>query len=90
MLIKSDCVVYVLRADQRKMNVDLKVFRILHIRPDNCVIALNYCDKIEPVSRCSVLPTNEHIYSINLKIRVISRTFNFSVTQILPYSAYTG
>ena len=90
MLIKSDCVVYVLRADQRDMSVDLKVFRILQIRPDNCVIALNYCDKIEPVSRCSVLPTNEQRCNINLKIRDISRTFNFPVTQILPYSAYTG
>lgn len=90
MVKKSDCIVYVLRADQRDMSVDLKVFMKLKLEPANCIIALNFCDKIEPFSRHAKSPTDAQLDNINQKINVVRDHFRFPGNQIVPYSAGTG
>jgi len=54
MLNKSNCVVYLIRADHRDFRIDLECFKALfEMENENekskVILALNYADKIEPV-----------------------------------------
>lgn len=89
----STAVVYVLRADQRDLTVDLSAYSTIFPNTEDkkkVIFALNCCDKIEPVNRnCSVEPSDEQIRNIEIKVKSIVDLFN-PVNPIVPYSAATG
>lgn len=59
----SSTIVYILRADMRDYSIDLAAYKRLFRASDLCrrvIFALNYCDKIEPISRVRTdTPTEE-------------------------------
>lgn len=85
---KTDCVVYILRADQRDYSIDEKI--LSHIKQSNVkfFIGLNYIDKIEPISR-DLTNNLSHAQKINLKqkIKNLSDYFDICQTKIIPYCA---
>lgn len=89
MLIKSQCVVYILRADQRDFSIDELLFKKLFktsLERKKVIIALNFADKIEPLSRnLSLSPTQ--IENLNTKVIDVQKIFNVSKGQVLYYSA---
>lgn len=91
MIDYSDVVVYALRADQRDFAVDEVVFSNLFQseNKNKVIIALNYADKVEPISRKAGL-TDEQLKSLSRKINDVSRIFNVSKANILYYSAADG
>ena len=77
MLDVSQVVVYLLRADQRDFAVDEVVFKKLFkdtFIKKKVLIALNYADKVEPISRKEKLSTKQ-ILNLNQKIEDVSRIF---------------
>ncbi len=89
MLLKSHCVVYVLRADQRDYAIDEILFKEMfktNTDKQKVIIAVNYADKIEPMSRTSNL-TSEQKKNLETKITTIKRLFGVSESNILYYSA---
>ena len=90
MLDKSDVVVYVLRADARDYSVDESAFR--KIFPTNekkrkVVLAVNCCDKIEPINRRSPFaPTKAQIDNLTEKINTVKRIFS-PHNNVVHYSA---
>lgn len=90
MLKTAHCVVYVLRADQRDHSIDEQLFRLLFTEDDvryKVIIALNFADKIEPVSRNGEISDEqeEALFDKSYLIRDL-----FDVTDVIPCSASTG
>ncbi|NER28867.1 MAG: hypothetical protein F6J89_14825 [Symploca sp. SIO1C4] len=89
----STVVVYVIRADTRDYSVDESAYQKVfstHAHKRKVIFALNYCDKIEPVSRnYSPKPTSEQLRNIDKKVNSVHRVFN-PINKIVPYSAETG
>ena len=92
-LYYSSVVVYVIRADSRDYSIDEAVHKqLFNTEKDKkkIIIAMNYCDKIEPISRnMSIEPSVEQMRNITEKIDSIFPIFN-PVNCIVPYSANTG
>lgn len=89
MLEKSQCVVYVLRADQRDFAVDQILFESMFKSTEQrkkVILALNYADKIEPLNRKTSL-SEQQIKNLDKKIRDVANIFNVSCDNILYYSA---
>lgn len=89
MLNISQVVVYLLRADQRDFAVDEMIFSNLFSDVNSkkkVLIALNYADKVEPISRKIGL-SSEQIASLKRKVDDVSRIFNISKDNIIYYSA---
>jgi len=92
MVACSPCVVYVLRADQRDFSVDERAFeRLFHNDEDldKVLIALNFADKIEPLSRGNEL-SEEQLENLEEKVSYISDIFPVNPFQIFPCCAHTG
>lgn len=89
MLLKSHCVVYVLRADQRDYAIDQILFKEMfktNTDKQKVIIAVNYADKIEPMSRTTNL-TSEQKRNLEIKIKTIKKLFEVSESNIIYYSA---
>lgn len=88
-----DVVIYVMRADARDYTIDEKAYKTIFDSEKNrrkVVIALNQCDKIEPVSRKTRQePTTEQMQNIEEKIKFLQQKFK-PENRIVPYSASTG
>lgn len=89
----STAIVYVLRADTRDYSIDKAAYQQLfttHADKKKIILALNYCDKIEPISRnLSIEPSLVQMQNINQKVESVSSIFR-PVNKIIPYSAVTG
>lgn len=88
----SPCVVYVLRADQRDYAIDLMAFNTLFSteeEKEKVIIALNYADKIEPLSRSLIL-SDEQLEALDAKVDTVSDVFGIDSYKIFPCSASTG
>lgn len=92
-LARSTVAVYVVRADTRDYSIDEAAYNELFASKNNqkkVIIALNCCDKIEPINRQnSVKPSAEQMLNINKKIESIAAIFH-PINPIIPYSATTG
>lgn len=90
-LLKSNCVVYVMRADQRDYSIDEKIFNDLFqnsYEKKKVIVALNYADKVEPINRKHpFIPSDAQRKNLNEKVEVISRLFTIPSNNILYYSA---
>jgi predicted GTPase len=89
MLLKSHCVVYVLRADQRDFALDEILFKEMFKNSDErkkVIIALNYADKVEPISRTATLSPIQ-IENLKKKVSTVKRLFDVTDDRILYYSA---
>lgn len=89
MLDASQVVVYLLRADQRDFAVDEMIFSNLFGDEESrkkVLIAINYADKIEPISRKIGL-SSEQSASLKRRVDDVSKIFNMSKDSILYYSA---
>ncbi len=88
-IASSDCVVYVLRADQRDFSIDQQtIAAVLPHQKQNLLIGLNYCDAVEPLSRSRpFMPSQAQITNIERKCEEITRIFGIPREQIIPYSA---
>ena len=90
---KTDAAVYILRADTRDYANDMKLIDMLfksknNKKKNNLLIGMNYCDKIEPLSReLPFLPSNKQIKNIKSKTKIISEYFNIPIQRVVPYSA---
>ena len=85
-------VVYVMRADARDHTIDEKAYKVICNSKNNkkIIIAINQCDKIEPISRGGWdYPTVEQMKNIKSKIDFLQKKFN-PYNKIIPYSASTG
>jgi small GTP-binding protein len=89
----STAIVYVIRADTRDYSIDESAYKQLfttHEAKKKVIFALNFCDKIEPISRSlSVEPTSAQMQNIIKKIDSVNRLFQ-PTNAIIPYSAETG
>ena len=87
---RSDAIVYILRADARDYSKDLILLSDLLTASDTknkIIIALNFCDKIEPLSRDNKFcPSGVQLNNIALKIYEIQNLFK-PVNKIIPYCA---
>jgi predicted GTPase len=89
MLMKSHCVVYVLRADQRDFALDEILFKEMFknsIERKKVIIALNFADKVEPISRTATLSPVQ-IENLKKKVSTVMRLFDITDDRILYYSA---
>lgn len=90
-LLKSNCVVYVLRADQRDFTIDEKIFNSLfHSQTEKkkVIVALNYADKVEPINRKHPFrPSEAQLNNLKERMNQVSRLFNIPKGNILYYSA---
>lgn len=86
-------VVYVMRADARDHSIDEKAYEAVFNSSknrDKVIIAINQCDKVEPVSRGKwEAPTMEQMKNIQEKIKFLQEKFQ-PRHKIIPYSASTG
>lgn len=86
-------VVYVVRADTRDYSIDESAYKTLfkeESERNKVIFALNFCDKVEPVSRVEQkVPTTAQMESINNKISSINSIFK-PVNKVIPYSSATG
>lgn len=89
MLSKTNCIVYILRADQRDYSVDEEIFKnLLKNEKNKLVIGLNYADKIEPICRGDDYRlSNEQKNNLDLKVRSVSRRFSCQNEFVVGYSA---
>lgn len=88
----SPCVVYVLRADQRDWTLDEQVFNQLFADEDErekVIIALNFADKIEPISRNGHL-SEKQLEAIECKVDLICSFFDVPSYSVIPCCAITG
>jgi len=87
MLEKSDCVVYLIRADQRDFVRDERVFQTLFKTKEQkrkVILAINYADKIEPVNRSMPFnPSFEQMRNLQEKKRYTSDIFNIPQSEII-------
>lgn len=88
----ADAIVYMMRADTRDYSIDelayLALFPKLASRR-NLIIGLNFCDKVEPVSRESFTPTQAQLTNIKEKIAWINEKFDPG-GGVVPFSANSG
>lgn len=86
-------IVYVMRADTRDYSIDEKAYNTLFINHESrkkVIIAINQCDKIEPISRKTQKePSSEQLNNIQEKIKFLEKKFQ-PTNKIIPYSAETG
>lgn len=86
-------IVYIMRADARDHTVDERAYNTLFNSAksrDKVIIAINQCDKVEPVARGKwEEPTSEQMENIQRKIDFIQDKFQ-PQHKIIPYSACTG
>jgi len=91
MLKKSHCVVYVLRADTRDYSLDLEILRPMlesNEQEKKVMLAVNFVDKIEPISRSKLFRLNQkQLENIEEKSLEIQRIFKVPQTKIIFYSA---
>lgn len=89
----STAIVYVLRADTRDYSIDEAAYKQLfttHADKKKIILALNCCDKIEPISRsASIEPSLAQMQNITKKVDSVSSIFQ-PANKIIPYSAATG
>lgn len=87
---KADAIIYVLRADSRDFSIDESAYRQLFSAPElssRVVLALNCCDKIEPINRrLPFVPTTEQLQNIDKKTEAVRKTFS-PKNKVIPYSA---
>lgn len=90
-LLKSNCVVYVLRADQRDFSIDEKLFNDIFRNKEEkkkVIIALNYIDKIEPINRKYPFTlTGQQLENVKEKVNTVSKIFGVNKKDIVYYSA---
>lgn len=87
-LKKSDCYVYLLRADQRDFSLDFQIMEKLKIKKRKLILGLNFIDKIEPLSReYPFYPNEKQFKNIKSKVYDISKKFKILENRIIPYSA---
>ncbi|WP_449619512.1 GTPase family protein [Robertmurraya sp. Marseille-Q9965] len=93
-LQKSNCVVYVLRADQRDFTIDEKIFSSLfknQAEKRKVIVALNYADKAEPINRkYPFQPSEAQLNNLKERMNQVSRIFDIPPKNILYYSAGEG
>jgi len=91
MLKKSHCVVYVLRADTRDYSLDLEILKPMlesNEQEKKIMLAVNFVDKIEPISRSRQFNLNQQqMENIEKKSLEIQRVFEVPKTKIIFYSA---
>jgi len=95
MLEKSNCVVYVLRSDQRDYSHDeIFINTILKNNgkiSDKLIVGINYADKIEPISRTTpFVPSDEQKNNLERKAESIAKLFGIHREKIVYYSAKEG
>lgn len=92
-LAKADVVVYTLRADCRDYSIDQQAFAQLFSagQQSKIILALNGCDKIEPLQRsgCSSAPSHAQLQNITRKIADLRSIFP-GMPRVVPCSAATG
>lgn len=88
----SNVIVYVLRADMRDYSIDENAFKVLFQENKDkkkVILAVNCCDKIEPINRSSLKsPSKEQMDNIKNKIKDLEKIFK-PYNPIVPYSAQT-
>lgn len=86
----ADAVVYLLRADTRDYSIDERALSTLFDEQTRArlVVALNCCDKVEPISRSALAPTPEQLVRIREKVAFIERSFDVH-GRVVPISADT-
>lgn len=86
-------VVYVIRADTRDYSIDESAYKTLFQQAyerKKVILAINCCDKIEPISRIEQEePTAEQMHGIHEKIHSVNKIFK-PENKVIPYSAATG
>jgi small GTP-binding protein len=92
MLKKSYCVVYILRADQRDFTIDENIINGILKKNDpklsKLIVAVNYADKIEPVSRSYPFePSYEQTRNLESKIQTTSDILEIPKNRFVYYSA---
>jgi small GTP-binding protein len=91
MLKKSHCVVYVLRADTRDYSLDLEILKPIlenNEQEKKFILAVNFVDKIEPISRSKLFRLNQQqLENIEEKSLEIQKIFKVPQTKIIFYSA---
>ena len=91
MLKKSHCVIYVMRADQRDYSKDLDILKPMlrsRLHKKKIILAVNFVDKIEPLSRTNPFkPNKQQLDNINKKLSEIHKAFKFPKSNIIFYSA---
>jgi len=94
MLEKSHCVIYVMRADQRDYAKDREILEPMlnnQKQIKKILLAVNFIDKIEPISRLSPFyPNKQQEINIEKKLFEIQRIFNIPQENIVFYSATEG
>lgn len=94
MLVRSHCVIYIMRADQRDYSEDQEILRPMlesKVQKKKIMLAVNYADKIEPVSHSSPFNLNkQQKENIEKKISEIQKLFKIPKTRIVFYSAKDG
>ena len=95
MVVKSACVIYVFRADQRDFSEDEKILGSLlkqdRIFKGKLIAGINYADKVEPVTRANPFePNYQQQKNLKEKAEDISRIFGISLDKIVCYSASDG
>ncbi|WP_169304716.1 GTPase family protein [Chloroherpeton thalassium] len=92
-LSTSTVIVYVIRADTRDYSIDESAYKKVfstHAHSKKAILALNYCDKVEPISRQYLAhPNSEQLKNIDKKIDVVNKIFS-PINAIIPYSAETS
>ena len=87
MVEKSDCIVYILRADQRDYLMDTRFINEILSTKNKVIIGMNYVDKIEPISRKAPFSlTRRQLINIRAKVNVYLKDLVFR-KKIVPYSA---
>ncbi len=90
MLEKSDCILYLLRADTREYSIDINTINNLEMDKSKLILGLNFCDKIEPITRSITSGlTEKQLVNLEGKINAISKSFKIAKSNILPFSADT-
>ena len=86
-------IVYIIRADARDYSIDEKAYDTIFKNKknnDKVIIAINQCDKIEPITRGTWKePSEEQMENIKEKINFIKKKFQPRY-EVIPYSASTG
>jgi small GTP-binding protein len=90
MVSKSECVVYLMRADKRDYRVDLEMFN--RLKRMGCkkkvIVALNCVDKLPPSNRDFPFQLSEaQMANLNEKISDVCGVFKLSSDKVVPISA---
>jgi predicted GTPase len=89
----TSCVVHILRADKRDFAIDRNIINILRKNDPELkkvLFAINYADKIEPLSRSYPFePSYEQIKNLELKKETSARDLGVARDKFIYYSATT-